>query len=257
MIDPKAAIGQVVADPERTAVLCDFDGTLSAIVRDPTAARPIDGALEVLATLSERLRLVALVSGRPISFLQERTEALAGLRYVGLHGLEWDDGRVDPDVEAWLAVARAVAEDLERTLPAGVLVEPKDLAVAVHWRRAPEAEAEARLAVADAASSSGLRIHDGRLSLELRPPVDVDKGTATEQLVAECGARNVWYLGDDLGDLPAFAALRRMRDAGLGTLTVAARDEESAPEVADAADVVVDGPRGVVHLLSALADALR
>ncbi|HEY0937253.1 MAG TPA: trehalose-phosphatase, partial [Trebonia sp.] len=94
----------------------------------------------------------------------------------------------------------------------------------------------------------------GRMVLELRPP-GMDKGAALRKLAAERGARSVLYCGDDLGDLAAFAALRELRASGIPGCAVASQSAES-PRVAEAADLVVDGPPGVVRLLAALADAV-
>src|SRR4051812_8239399 len=69
------AVAALGAAPARTALLCDFDGTLAPIVDDPAAAGPLPGAVEVLARLSERLGLVAVVSGRPVSFLTAQLSA--------------------------------------------------------------------------------------------------------------------------------------------------------------------------------------
>jgi hypothetical protein len=65
----------------------------------------------------------------------------------------------------------------------------------------------------------------------------------------------VLFAGDDVGDLPGFAAVERLREAGTPGLTVASASAE-AVEVAQAADVAVDGPAGVVELLGRLADAV-
>ena len=126
--------------------------------------------------------------------------------------------------------------------PVGVLVEPKDLAVTVHWRRAPQAEGWVIATVAAEAERSGLRAHPARKSAELRPPLDVDKGSVVRGLAASCSA--ACYLGDDFGDLPAFVALAALGNEGMRTLSIAAVDEESDPRVAAAADAVVAGPRG-------------
>jgi trehalose 6-phosphate phosphatase len=92
----------------------------------------------------------------------------------------------------------------------------------------------------------------GRYVLELRPP-GTDKGVALRALVAEAGARSVVFLGDDLGDLPAVAALRELDVAGL----VVCSDSDETPDVLRLeADLVVDGPPGVIAFLDALATAL-
>ncbi len=104
-------------------------------------------------------------------------------------------------------------------------------------------------------------IHEGRHERELRPPLNVDKGTVVRALVAEHDERAVAPLravaafGDDIGDLPAFAALEELRAAAGGSLTVvrvAAVDAESPPAVAAAADLSVPGASGAVELLLAL-----
>jgi trehalose 6-phosphate phosphatase len=90
--------------------------------------------------------------------------------------------------------------------------------------------------------------------LELRPP-GMDKGAALRELAAERSAGSVLFCGDDLGDLAAFSALRDLRAEGIPGCAVASQSAES-PTVAEAADLVVDGPAGIVRFLSALGDAL-
>ena len=43
------------------------------------------------------------------------------------------------------------------------------------------------------------------MAIELRPPIDVDKGDAANALIA--GFDVAAFVGDDTGDLPAFAEL--------------------------------------------------
>jgi trehalose 6-phosphate phosphatase len=93
--------------------------------------------------------------------------------------------------------------------------------------------------------------HPGKQSWELRPPVPTDKGTVVVELAA--GLQAVCFAGDDTGDLSAFAALARLWAEGVETLGVAVGGPETPPEVLDAADLVVDGPAGVLDLLEALA----
>lgn len=257
--DVVTALAPLLTHPTSTAVLTDFDGTLSPIVMDPYEARPLDGAAGVMASLADRFGEVAVISGRSVAFLEEhlaRPGPSAGdrrLRLVGLYGLEesWGDGHivVTPAAVGWQEVVDSVVAGLQGEAPAGVLVEPKGLAVTVHWRRAPEAEDWVAAAVAAQVEQSGLRAHPGRLSIELRPPLDVDKGTVVRRLVASSSA--ACFFGDDLGDLPAFDALRAVAtEGGIDAVAVAVVDEESDARVAAAADVVVSGP---VQALAALA----
>ncbi len=257
-----ALLAPLTVDPSRTALLCDFDGTLAPIVDDPASARPVEGAPELLARLSRRYATVAVVSGRPAAFLAarmaggaDRAGATGGSRVqlVGLYGMEsiGPDGTVRSDerVAPWLPVVSGVAARLAADAPDGVLVEAKGSAVAVHWRRAPDAGGWAAARTAEEAARTGLVAHAGRLSVELSPPLDVDKGTVVRRLTAGCTA--ACYLGDDLGDLPAFAALsRRAGEDGLAGVGVAVRDTETASEVAAAADLTVEGPEGALAVLA-------
>ena len=87
---------------------------------------------------------------------------------------------------------------------------------------------------------------------ELRPPVRSDKGDAVRRVVDESGARIVVVVGDDLGDLPAFAALTELAAEGHDVLRVAVRSEESPPQLLAAADLVVQGPDEVLEFLRRL-----
>ena len=270
----RRAVAPLLEQPATTAIVTDFDGTLAPIVDDPARARPVDGAAEVVDLLARRFGVVAVVSGRPASFLWDAlggagsgpgapATASAGVRasaprLVGLYGLEWarGDGSIvlDPAAERWRSVVDGVAQRIRSGAPPGVLVESKGVAVTVHWRRAPDAAAWADARVVAEAERTGLSAHPGRMSLELRPPLPVDKGTSIERLVTGCSA--ACYFGDDLGDLPAYGALARMSSAGgMATVAVAVVDDETPAEVAEAADVVVSGPLQALGLLRWLAES--
>ncbi|MEO6628436.1 MAG: hypothetical protein ABIP03_07680, partial [Aquihabitans sp.] len=99
-------------------------------------------------------------------------------------------------------------------------------------------------------TNSGLEVRAAKQSVELHPPVAADKGVVVRDLAADASA--VLYVGDDVGDLPAFAALAGLRANGITTLAVAVGSAELPEELALAADLVVDGQRGVLELLEAL-----
>jgi trehalose 6-phosphate phosphatase len=268
----RTALAPLVAHPESTAIMTDFDGTLSSIVDEPGAARPLAGAPEVLARLAESFRTVAVVSGRSASFLTEHLVHPGaptsdppvprrpgyGLQLVGLYGLEWSEGdgviTRDPEAEGWREAIDQTADRLQSHAPPGAMVELKGLAVTLHWRQAPDAETWAIGAGTGEAERTGLRLHPGRMSLELRPPLAIDKGTVVRRLATGCTA--ACYLGDDLGDLPAFAALSAMAgQVGMATVSIAVVDDESDPEVEAAADVTVNGPGEGLGVLRWLATA--
>ncbi len=245
-------------------MLTDFDGTLAPIVEDPAMARPLPGTAAVLSRLARRFGVVGVVSGRPVAFLAEhlapaaraRDGPASGVQLVGLYGLESagpDGVRSEPDAAPWRPVVAEAAGRLSAGAPAGVEVEAKGLAVTVHWRRAPSAGGWAADRVAAEAGRSGLVAHPGRFSLELRPPLAVDKGTALRRLTEGCSA--ACYFGDDLGDLPAFTELSGWAAAaGRDGVSVAVVDEETAPEVVALADLTVAGPAAAGRLLTWLAD---
>lgn len=239
------------ADPASAAVLCDFDGTLSPIVDDPASARPVDGAVDALADLARRYRTVAVVSGRPVSFL--RSLLPASVELVGLYGLEWlrDGELVDhPQAAPWRAVVHAAARAAVDELPDGVLVEPKGVSLTLHYRTAPHLGPEVDAWSAHRAAADGLEVRPAKMSVELHPPVAVDKGTTVRSLAA--GARAACFLGDDVGDLPAFHALRDLRAGGMATAGIAVRTADVAPSVLAAADAVVDGQAAAVDILRSL-----
>lgn len=259
MDDLPAALRPLREDPGASALFCDFDGTLSPIVPDPAEARPLPGAASLLGALAREFSLVAVVSGRPASFLGEMLGPLPGVRLVGLYGMEEvapDGSVVSPDdVAPWRSVVGAVTECAAAQAPPGISVEPKGLTVTLHWRGHPEAEQWARRFADDEHRRSALVTQPGRMAIELRPPVAADKGTVVRRLAA--GRSAAAFFGDDLGDLAAFDALGDLARGGVAVARVAVVDEESPPAVAAAADVVVEGPAGALHLLELLAEPGR
>jgi trehalose 6-phosphate phosphatase len=245
--------------PARAAVLVDFDGSLSPIVDDPAAAVALPAARDALARLVGRLGRVGVISGRSVEFLR-REVGLDGIEYVGLYGFErWIDGRVaiDHRVEPWRDQFARAADEAEVALP-GLLVERKQgVSLTLHWRQDPSREADVR--------AEAQRLHEefgfdapqrGRMAVELRPPIDLDKGDGVEMLAT--GFDAVAFAGDDRGDIPAFAAIDRLVAAGslAHGAKIAVSSPEAPKEVLDAADVVVDGPLGLAALLDQVAGAL-
>jgi len=234
-------------------VLTDFDGTLSPIVDDPESARPLPGAAATLGRLARRYPTVAVISGRPVAYLVEQLGAPSGVTLVGLYGLEkrGPDGlHVLPAAHRWRPVVDQVAAAAESQLPPAVYVERKGLSVGLHVRRAPEHTGQVARWAEEQARATGLVVHPAKMSFELVPPVDTDKGSVVAALAE--GLHAVCYLGDDIGDLPAFAALRQLAAAGRHTMAVAVRGAETPSQLLDQADLQVDGPEGALTLLNEL-----
>jgi trehalose 6-phosphate phosphatase len=249
-----AALAPLRADPSTTALFTDFDGTLSAIVDDPARARPLAGAVEVLGELAGRYARVGILSGRPVAFLEPFFPPR--VLVAGLYGLETvvDGRRRDhPLGGAWREVVDDVVARSEAYGPEGMRVEGKGLSITLHYRGRPERAVEVQAWAEQQAARSGLHLRPARMSFELHPPIEVDKGTALLELVS--GMEAVGFLGDDVGDLPAFDALDRLGEAGVVTVRVGVRSSEGDPTLLARADLVVDGPEGALEALRSLAEA--
>lgn len=241
------------SDPSRTALFLDFDGTLSPIVVDAARARPLPGARALLAALARRYGRVAIVSGRPVAFLESHVPPSVELH--GLYGLEaLVDGAPTtlPGAEVWRPVIDEMAVAATTSGPPGIDVEHKGLSLTLHFRQRPDVATAAHRWAAEAADRSGLELRSAKMSLELHPPVAHDKGSVVEDRAA--GMRAVAYVGDDAGDLPAFAALDRLAATGIAAVKVAVRTSEVSADLLAQADVIVDGPEGALAFLEALLD---
>jgi trehalose 6-phosphate phosphatase len=262
----------LVAAADQVVVGLDFDGVLSPIVDEPSEAHIHPDAPEVLVALSDVVRAVAVVTGRPA----RQALALGGLDEVG--DAIGDHGKQlflfgQYGNERWSSTSRRVISPrpphglstFERELPgllrradaAGAHVEEKGLAVAVHTRRLDDASAAfERLLplMRELAAQHGLIVEPGRNVIEVRSD-GMHKGHAVETLVREQSAGGFLFAGDDLGDVEAFEAVAALREQGMPTLLVAAASPEQSALV-PLADVVVPGPDGVLDLLRRLtADA--
>lgn len=251
MTSVSGLLSPLVSRASRSGVLLDFDGTLSPIVEDPEEARPLEGVTDVLGGLAGRYSMVAVLSGRPIGFLEPLVPD--GVAVAGLYGLELlrDGRRTDhPNAGAWREVVGDVVRSSLGLGPRGMHVESKGLSLTLHYRSHPELAGEVLDWAVAQGARSGLVVRPARMSVELHPPIDADKGTALELLAG--GLQAVCYAGDDVGDLPAFDALDRLEGDGVHTVRVAVSSQESAPELLDRADLVVEGPEGVLELLREL-----
>jgi trehalose 6-phosphate phosphatase len=233
--------------PQRAGLFLDFDGVLADIVPDPNAARIRVGVADLLIELSERLGRVAVISGRPVSYIGAMVPTPVDI--VGLYGLEWRSRGVHHtlhEAEFYRATVRDLVEEATHTFGAAV-VEPKGLSLTIHYRSDADLAPPMRQWVADKAEQTGMEPRPAKHSFELHPPIKRDKGTALVELAEDLDP--VAYLGDDLGDLPAFDGLDQLARHGVATLRVAVDSAEAPPILRSRADLVVDGPAGAEELL--------
>jgi trehalose 6-phosphate phosphatase len=259
----RLGLAALLAEPSRALIALDFDGTLAPIVPDPDEARAHPGVRPVLARLSAAGVRIAVITGRPAQVAVDYGGLgdVTGLVVLGHYGLErWSDGEVSaPAEDEGVAVVRDRLPELLRRLGAadGTAIEDKGRSLAVHVRRATDpvaAMAVVEPALRVLAAETGLVVEPGRMVLELRP-AGADKGAALRSFVDELQPSSAMFVGDDLGDLAAFDCLDQLRADGLPGLLVCSGSTE-VTQLADRADLVVDGPPGVVALLESLADAI-
>ncbi len=258
----QAGLDALLADPGHALVALDFDGTLSPIVADPAAARAHPGAVPALRQVAAVVGTLAVITGRPAASAVQLGgfEAVPGLVVLGHYGLErWADGALEsPSPPPGVQAARAELPALVAGAgaPDGTRIEDKGHAVAVHTRQAADPQAaldRLRGPLAGLAARHGLAVEPGRMVIELRPQ-GMDKGQALRTLVQQRRPSAVMFCGDDLGDVAAFDAVRALRGEGVPGLTVFSGSAE-VTALAESADLVVDGPDGVVALLGFLGAA--
>jgi trehalose 6-phosphate phosphatase len=270
--DAEQRYDELVTVADHAVVGLDFDGTLAPIVDNPDSAHIHPDAAEVLLELSQVVRAVAVVTGRPA----RKVLALGGLEEVGR-----EIGEAGRELfvfgqygfERWSSTQRRVVSprpphglsgflrDLPKTLrdadAEDAFVEDKGLAIAVHTRRLAEpADAFARIEppLRELAGRYSLVVEPGRNVVEVRSP-GMDKGVVVRTLAKEVDAGGFLFAGDDLGDVEAFDAVAELRAQGVPTLLVCSASQEESTLV-DLSDVVVPGPDGVLDLLRRLtADA--
>lgn len=267
-VNGEAEYAALVRAADHLVVGLDFDGTLAPIVDDPRHAHIHLDAAEVLIALAARVRAVAVITGRParqvlhLGGLEELGNAVAEngreLFVLGQYGNErWsstDRQVLSPEPPRGLGTfISGLPRLLREAGAADAWIEEKGLAVAVHTRRLADPRgAYDRLLqpLTDAARSHDLDVEPGRAVIEVRAP-GMHKGAAVRRLADELDARAFVFCGDDLGDVEAFRAVDGLRARGYpGLLVCSASEEQNA--LADLADVIVEGPDGVLDLLRVL-----
>lgn len=238
------------------ALLCDVDGTLAALAPTPEEVTLLPGVAQLLTRALTCFDLVAVISGRSAADVRALV-GVPGVLYIGNHGFERLEinaarGHMDetltivqaavPYIAAIEAALDILKVRLEPLFP-GILFEPKGVTASIHVRLTanPELAASAVYAMArQVARAHGLRVTLGKLVVELRPPVAVDKGVAVAELVAAHGFGSAVYLGDDSTDVDAFRALRQLSNEHICQgISVAVLNNEAPPELSAEADIAL------------------
>jgi alpha,alpha-trehalase len=241
---------------QRLAVFLDYDGTLTPIVPRPEDAVLAPDVRETVAKLA-RVCKVAIISGRDLADVRKLV-GLEGIVYAGSHGFDiaGPEGTVAGSSERdqylpMLATAEGELRGALARIP-GVQLERKKYSIAVHYRNVADADLGAVEAVVKDVLERYPKLRDlpGKKVHDLQPRIDWDKGKALLHLLRtlELDRPDVLpiYIGDDITDEDAFAALR---DRGLG---IVVRDEPRQT----AAHLALDSPADVHRLLAALLSRL-
>ncbi len=243
------SLRNALAEIARTGLLlvaCDYDGTLAPIVENPTQARPLPQAVDVLRRLAALPATdVAVVSGRALRDLAAMSRLPAEVTLVGSHGAEFDLGSIHGMDAARTALRDKVTAQCARVIAdvPGAQLEIKPAGVAVHTRTASKSDA-ARIQkqlIADVATWDNVYLTRGKEVLDFAV-IHADKGTAVEHLSNEHAATAVIFVGDDVTDERVFGLLQE-HDVG-----VKVGKEDTA------AHYRVHDPQDVIELLSLLAE---
>ena len=206
-----AALRRLAALPS-LLVAVDFDGTISPLVDEPLAARPLPDSIETLRELAALPgTTVAIVSGRDLATLTMLSGAGVPLLLIGSHGVETSYAEVGPVIGG---EERAAYQALDADLTAlveqhpGARIERKPHSLVLHTRGMPVTDEAAALQAGDAlaAQHQGLVVTPGKSVLELATQ-HVGKGSALRELAAAHHVDATIYVGDDVTDEHAFAAL--------------------------------------------------
>ena len=196
-------------NPRDWALFLDIDGTLLDLAETPDAIIIPADLSSTLKALSDKMGgALALVTGRSVEFA-DRLFAPFHFPIAGLHGAErrHADGRI-VRLEPSFAFEQLKLDlaDAAKAMP-GVIVEDKGLAVAAHFRLAPEYQqpVETMMAEALAAAGPGFALQRGKMVVEIRP-AGADKGKAVEDFMAATpfSGRQLMVIGDDLTDEAMF-----------------------------------------------------
>ncbi len=205
-----------VTSTTRWALFLDVDGTLLELAETPEQVYVSERLKSLLSEVAERMDgAVALISGRTIENLDELFTPLK-LRASGVHGAErrGASGRI---VRAQIDTSKlqSVRDELAGFVAAhaGLLLEDKSFAIALHYRLAPQMQAKALATVTSIVDRLGHEyvLQTGKCVYEIRPSAWT-KGTAVRAFLSETpfAGRVPIYIGDDVTDEHAFDVVNEL-----------------------------------------------
>jgi len=237
-------------------LITDVDGTISQTAPTPQQAEVSALCRQYLSALCNQLALVAAISGRPAIEVRDMVK-IDGMVYIGNHGLErWTRGQSEFPREAknYFEVVKAAIEELTPLLSIeGVSIQDKGITATIHYRLCPEpqsAERDILSALENSPHARRLEIMQEKMAIDLLPPVKVNKGTATLDLIQGYNLQGVIYLGDDLTDIYAFRAIHSAsRDSNFQGFAIGITGQEMPPGLEAEADFTLNGVEDVERFL--------
>ena len=237
-------------------LITDIDGTISQTAPTPQEARVSPLCRQYLSALCNQLALVAAISGRPAAEAKNMIN-IDGMVYIGNHGLErWSEGHSEfsKDIQDYSKVIKAAIEELTPLLSMrGVSIENKGVTASIHYRLCHDPQSAERHILATIENSPrarSLRTIQERMAIDLLPPVKVNKGTATLDLIQEYNLQGGAYLGDDLTDIDAFRAIHTAcRDLDFQGFAIGITSQEMPEKLAEEADFTLNGVNDVERFL--------
>jgi trehalose 6-phosphate phosphatase len=263
-------------DNQLTAVLAqrplglifDIDGTLSPIAPTPEEARLYPGVAGLLEQVSHCEKVhVAIMTGREIEDGAKMVN-VEGLTYIGTHGLEWSDGL------PWRHPVQLAAGALDHVAPGkylldlvethlerfpGVIVQRKRVGGSIHYRLAPDKAATRERLLAlleEPARQVHMNLFEGKLIVEVRAPLAVDKGQALRAFAERFATRGLVFAGDDRTDLDAIRAMQELRQQGISAFSIVVQHADTLPELLEQGDMVVEGVPEMADLLKKMVGML-
>ena len=244
-----------VAAVRPCGLFVDIDGTLAPIQPRPDMAAVPPDVRDSLEAVARRMS-VAVLTGRSAAD-GKRMVGSDSLLYVGNHGMEW----VAPEAAPYTSAIRALAADIVAHFEGyeGLIVEDKGPTLSVHYRLTADPSA-ARAVVLDflkaRGRTEGLRVSEGKSVVEVRPPIELSKGTSLASIVQERGLAAAIAMGDDVTDVDMLLSVRALTASGAlqAGIAIAVCGDETPPALLEAADYTVNGPEGAARFLRRLAE---
>jgi len=210
-------------DKLKTALLLDYDGTLTPIVNTPDEALLNEDMRSVINKLKDNSNfIVAVFSGRSLLDVRSKVE-VDGICYTGNHGMEIEFRGmiyIHPEAKKMVNIIQNVCSKLQPLLNDidGIIIEDKGLTASVHYRMSPPKEIPKVKRIVESTiepyvENGDIKLTHGKMVLEIRPNIQWDKGKAVEWVLSAIGDGESTkffpiYIGDDRTDEDAFKVLR-------------------------------------------------